>query len=76
MSNSEIIIYQNSDGNIKIDVRLEDETVWLNQLHMGILFGKDKRIISEHINNIFKEEELNKDAVVWNFRITEFYYKS
>ena len=44
--NSEIIIYQNPDGNIKIDVRLEEETVWLTQAQMGILFGKDKRTIS------------------------------
>jgi hypothetical protein len=76
MSNSEIIIYQNSDGNIKIDVRLEDETVWLNQSQMGMLFGKDKRTISEHINNIFNEDELNKDSVVRNFRTTALDGKS
>ena len=50
--NSEIIIYQNPEGDIKIDVRLEDETVWLSQAQMGQLFGKDKRTISEHIGNI------------------------
>ena len=68
--NSEIIIYQNPDGNIKIDVRLEEETVWLTQSQMGQLFGKDKRTISEHIGNIFKEGELNENSVVRNFRIT------
>lgn len=68
--NSEIIIYQNPDGNIKKDVRLEDETVWLTQAQMGQLFGKDKRTISEHIGNIFKEGELDENVVVRKFRIT------
>lgn len=70
MNNSEILIYQNQDGNIKIDVRLENETVWLTQAQMGQLFGKDKRTISEHIQNIFKEGELNENMVVRNFRTT------
>jgi hypothetical protein len=68
--NSEILIYQNTDGNIKIDVRLENETVWLTQAQMGQLFGKDKRTISEHIRNIFNEGELNENVVVRNFRTT------
>jgi len=68
--NSEIIIYQNPEGNIKIDVRLEEETVWLTQGQMGLLFGKDNRTISEHIGNIFKEAELDENSVVRNFRIT------
>ncbi|MGF7138550.1 hypothetical protein FHS86_000844 [Roseimarinus sediminis] len=66
----EIVIYKSQDGNIKIDVRLEDETVWLTQLQMGQLFGKDKRTISEHIRNIFKEGELDENRVVRNFRTT------
>lgn len=70
MEKGEILIYQNQDGNIKIDVRLEDETVWLTQLQMGVLFGKNKRTISEHIGNIFKEGELDENVVVRNFRIT------
>ncbi|WP_257668661.1 virulence RhuM family protein [Parapedobacter tibetensis] len=68
--NGEIIIYQNPDGNIKIDVRLEEETVWLTQAQMGQLFGKDKRTISEHIGNIFKEGELDENVVVRKFRTT------
>jgi len=68
--NSEILIYQNQDGNIKIDVRLENETVWLTQAQMTTLFGKDKRTISEHIGNVFKEGELDENSVVRNFRIT------
>ena len=67
---SEILIYQNPDGNIKIDVRLDNETVWLTQAQMGKLFGKDKRTISEHIRNIFNEGELDENMVVRNFRTT------
>ncbi len=67
---SDILIYQSHDGNIKIDVRLQEETVWLTQAQMGQLFGKDKRTISEHIRNIFNEGELDKNMVVRNFRTT------
>ena len=70
MNNSEILIYQNSEGSVKIDVRLEDETVWLTQAQMAELFGKDKRTVSEHIGNIFKEGELIENVVVRKFRIT------
>ena len=70
MDKSEILIYKNTDGNIKIDVRLEEETVWLSQNQMGQLFGKDKRTVSEHIRNIFKEGELEENSVVRNFRTT------
>lgn len=58
--NSDILIYQNQFGDIKIDVRLQEETVSLTQSQMGQLFGKDKRTISEHIGNIFQEGELDK----------------
>lgn len=68
--NSEILIYQNPDGKIKIDVRLENETVWLTQEQMQNLFGKSKATISEHIKNVFEEGELDKDSVVRNFRTT------
>lgn len=67
---SEIIIYQNKAGTIKIDVRLHDETVWLTQTHLCELFQKSKSTISEHITNIFKEGELEKNSVVRNFRTT------
>jgi len=68
--NSDIIIYQNSDGNIKIDVRLEDETVWLTQDQMATLFGKAKSTINEHIKNVFAEGELDEKVVIRKFRIT------
>ena len=70
MNNSELLIYQAPDGRIKIDVRLEEETVWLTQAHMAELFGKSKKTISEHIRNIFNEGELDEKAVVRNFRTT------
>lgn len=69
-TNSEIIIYQNADGNIKIDVRLEEETVWLTQDQMAILFGKARSTITEHIGNVFKEGELDETVVSRNFRHT------
>lgn len=68
--NSEIIIYQNSSGDIKIDARLEDETVWLTQDQMATLFGKAKSTISEHIKNVFTEGELDEKVVVRKFRMT------
>lgn len=71
MNPGEIIIYQNLDGNIKIDVRLEDETVWITQAQMTVLFGKSKRTISEHITNVFTENELNENSVVRKFWTTE-----
>lgn len=70
LPNSEILIYQNTEGNIKIDVRLEEETVWLTQAQMAFLFNKDKRTISEHIVNVFSEAELNEDSVVRKIRTT------
>jgi hypothetical protein len=70
MNDSELLIYQDADGKIKIDVRLEEETVWLTQEHMAQLFGKSKKTISEHIRNIFAEGELNEKVVVRNFRTT------
>lgn len=67
---SDLIIYQNQEGNIKIDVRLEDETVWLNQEQMAQLFGKARTTITEHIQNVFKECELEEEQVCRNFRHT------
>jgi hypothetical protein len=66
----QILIYESQDGGLKIDVQLMDETVWLTQAQMGLLFGKDKRTISEHIVNIFNEGELQSDSVVRKFRTT------
>jgi hypothetical protein len=70
MNNSQLLIYQNSDGTIKIDVRLEDETVWLTQAQMAALFGKARPTITEHIKNVFKEGELEEQVVCREFRHT------
>src|SRR3990167_1431300 len=67
-SNSEIIIYQNPEGNIKVDVRMEDETVWLTQEQMAILFGKGRSTIAEHIANVYEERELEQNPTCRNFR--------
>jgi hypothetical protein len=70
MNTGEIIIYQNTEGNIKIDVRLEEETVWLSQAQIALLFGKGRTTVTEHIANIFKEGELDEEVVSRNFRLT------
>jgi len=67
---SELLIYQTEDGRTRIQVRLEDETVWLSQKLMAELFQKDVRTINEHIRNIFAEGELSPESVIRNFRIT------
>ena len=66
----EIVIYQSEDGQIKVDVLFENETVWLTMEQMCLLFGKAKSTISEHIKNIFTEGELQHDSVVRFFRTT------
>jgi hypothetical protein len=68
MNKGEIIIYEAIDGKIKIDVILEDETVWLSQEQMALLFGKGRSTITEHIGNIFAEGELQKEVVCRKFR--------
>jgi len=70
MNSSEILIYQNPDGNIKIDVRLEEETVWLTQDQIATLFGKARSTITEHVINVFEEGELEETVVCRNFRRT------
>ena len=66
----EIIIYTSEDGSISLDTKLENDTIWLTQKQMAELFDKNIRTVNEHINNIFKEGELDKSSVIRNFRIT------
>jgi phage regulator Rha-like protein len=61
--NNQIIIYQTEDGQTQVDVRMENETVWLTQAQMAELFQKDRTVITRHINNVFKEGELNREEV-------------
>lgn len=62
MNKGEIIIYQTQDGQTSIDVKVEGETVWLSQAQMAELFQKDRTVIGRHINNVFKEGELDKET--------------
>ena len=64
MNKGEIIIYQTSDGNTNLDVRLEEETVWLTQSQMVELFERDRTVITKHINNVFREKELDEKSNV------------
>ena len=59
---TELLIYESTNGNIKLDVNLEGETVWLSLEQMTRLFGRDKSVISRHIKNIFEEGELERNA--------------
>ena len=69
-SNSAFIIFKTEDEKISVDVRFEDETVWLTQEQMSLLFGKAKSTISEHIKHLFDEGELEEKVVIRNIRIT------
>ena len=71
MPTGEVLLYQTEDGSTRIDVRLQDETLWLTQMQMSELFQKDKRTISEHIANVYEEGELSQDATVRNFRTVQ-----
>ena len=64
MKKSEIKIYETPDGKTSIEVKLEKETVWLNLNQISELFERDKSVISRHINNIYKEAELDKHSTV------------
>lgn len=63
-NNDKMPIYQSEDGKIKIDVRFEDETVWLSQAQMCELFGRERSVKTKHIRNIFEEGELDEKSNV------------
>ncbi|OCL99996.1 Fic/DOC family protein [Aliarcobacter thereius] len=62
--NNQIVIYEDINGEVKLDVSLENDTLWLSQKQLEVLFDRDKSVISRHIKNILKEEELDKNSVV------------
>jgi len=70
MEDSKIVIYKTSDGQTSIDVKLENETVWLSQQQMAVLFGKDRTVIGRHIRNVFEEGELEEKVVCAKFAHT------
>jgi hypothetical protein len=67
---SEIIIYEDADGQSEVQVRLDGETVWLSQDQMAFLFERERSVITKHLRNIFKEGELAPDSVRANFAHT------
>ena len=69
-NHSDFILFKTEDEKISVDVRFEEDTVWLSQEQMAKLFGKARTTITEHIQNIFKEGELNEEMVCRNFRLT------
>lgn len=71
MKESEIILYTTPQGEIKIDIRFENETFWLSQKKMAALFGVDVRTVNEHLKNIFESGELEKDSTIRKFRIVQ-----
>lgn len=64
---NEIILFENQ--NVKLEVNMKDETVWLTQGQMSVLFDKDRTVITKHINNIFKEQELDKESNVQKMHV-------
>lgn len=80
MEENKIIIYQTEDGHTRIDVRMENETVWLTQAQMADLFQKDQSVIARHISNVFKEGELDDKSnmhflhnTIYKYRPTRIY---
>jgi len=69
MDKGEIVLYQ-PDNTVAVEVRLKEETVWLTQAQMVLLFGRDQSVISKHIRNIFREGELDKNSVYAKFAYT------
>ena len=67
---NKVIIYTANDGKTKIDVKLEEDTLWLTQAQMCELYQTSKSNVSEHIKHIFEEGELNEESVVRKFRTT------
>ncbi|MCB4773577.1 MAG: hypothetical protein LGB05_08165 [Sulfurovum sp.] len=72
MNNSNILICQTEDGQTKIQTRLEDETVWLSIEQMAELFQKSRSTINEHILNIYKEGEFEKEVSLKKIRNSDF----
>ena len=68
-NNSELVIYESKDGSIKLDVNLENETVWLSVNQMALIFNRDEKVIRKHINNVFNEGELDRENNTQKMRV-------
>ena len=71
MESNQIIIYKTPDGAKRVEVRLEDENVWLSQKLMAVFFGVGVPTINEHLSNIFKTRELEENSTIRKFRIVQ-----
>ena len=74
MEENKIIIYQTEDGQTQIDVRLENDTVWLTQAQMAELFQKDQSVVARHINNAYRDGEL-EDSNMHFLHNTQYKYR-
>jgi hypothetical protein len=70
MSEIAVVIYQSEENQIEVSVQLDKETVWFNRQQLAVLFDRDVKTIEKHVNNIFKEGELDFSSVVANFATT------
>ena len=70
-SKGEIILYKSSEGKVELEVNLKDDTVWLSQRHMSVLFQKDTDTIGLHIRNIYKEGELSIKSTTEYFSVVQ-----
>lgn len=68
-SKTELIIYESKDGNVKLDVNLENETVWLTANQMSLIFNRDEKVIRKHINNVFDDGELDRENNTQKMRV-------
>ena len=71
MSESNILLYETEDGKINVDVILKDETIWLKQKSMSKLFDVNVPTINKHLNNIYYDEELSRDATIYKMEIVQ-----
>jgi hypothetical protein len=69
MSGGEVLLYEEPGGQVRMEVRLERETVWLSQAQMAELFGRERSVITKHINKVFADGELGKESNVQNMHI-------
>lgn len=81
MNETKFLLYKTENQKIKVDVLIENETVWLTQIQMAELFDKDRNVISKHINNVFNEGELEEQSNVQKMHIANSdkpvkYYKT
>lgn len=66
---NQLVLFSSQDGNVTVDVTLEQDTVWLTQKQIGELFSKERSVITKHINNVFRENELDEKSNVQNLHI-------